>query len=1039
MICLPMPLRAAACVALLSTALHAQQYTFTELARANSGAYIDIGDLNNLSEAVGTFHDQPFLWRRGTLIMLPMLEGEKSGEALGINDASQIVGVVGDARAVLWTPVGDAYEVLELFPGQAATARAINNRSQITGTIGATAFLWTDGRSIDLGTLGGGASDGFDLNDAGQVVGEAELATGVGRAFLYEDGRMLDLGVLPTGFSSFAWDINNEGTIVGASSVKNPYEYHAIVITNGMMADLAPELLASVARSVNDAGAIVGDTQFDVQTALLWQDGSMIELDNLLPKDVALHVEYSAAINNAGQILCFANAVAVLLTPADQDCNSNGVVDEVESGDCDSDGTLDVCVLHESFLVSVGALTPQQGVVISGAMPDEASGYSVAGIGDFNIDGFDDFIIGTGRQRDCPELSFQEDVDGGDAYVVFGGADFGSTGLFDLSALEGSNGFAVRRADARTTTRLEVSPAGDVNGDGWPDLLLGGWKLDAPGRPGAGQIYVVFGGPQVGASGEISLADLQGDDGFTLWGAIEADGAGARVAAAGDVNADGYGDILVSKDDDGHPFSYLIFGGPGPWPAQLDLAELGGEGSSLGVRLQATVPVIIAQAVSGLGDVNDDHIDDFILGAEVGLDGRAFVVFGHTGRWPTVLNVSEAPASEVLQITPDVRYGALGYAVSGAGDVNRDGLADILVNAPVAPNLPATPSSMGISYVVFGSGTLAGVFVLADLDGTNGFAVHGFVDRATSGDALAGGGDVDGDSAPDIVLAEAGAAVVSFGRVTIGRNTYLLHGGRDLGRDGDVELADLAPHTGFIARAAAEYDEAGRSVSFAGDVNGDGYDELLIGAPGAGAPACDEPGPGTTYLLWGRPRLDRGGDGIPDACQCIDVATSDPPNGAIDARQPFEPDGGAPQGWDRFDLMVAGAPRVVAENFYVTSSAGLEPRIAGVTVDGGTIEVQFEAPIPTGAWTTVHYSCGDGGPAVRAGFLPGDADNDRTSSPLDILALIDALNSVTPLPDYATDIDRSGQPAPGDILRLVDLLNGAGAYPAFNGMSLPKP
>jgi hypothetical protein len=819
------------------------------------------------------------------------------------------------------------------------------------------------------------------------------------------------------------------------------------VIVDGKMVDLTPDLDGdSRALSVNDAGLIVGwrEEGFFPRTGVLWQDGRMGDLKELLDDEepTELHVASAHAVNNIGQILCIGYSSApfspgtfvALLTPGELDCNSNGILDEVESEDCDEDGTEDVCVLHEQFLVGLGSLNPQQGVVITGAQPDEASGYSVAGIGDFNFDGYDDFMIGTGRQRRC-KGSFQENIDGGDAYVVFGAAAFGAAGLLDLSALDGANGFVIRRAEAGTTTPLEVSPAGDVNGDSWPDMLLGARRLDVPGRPGAGQVYVVFGGPEVGASGEVHLANLDGKNGFTLWGAAADDGAGARVAAAGDVNADGYGDILASKDA-GLPETYLIFGAPGPWPAQVDLADLS---APSGVRFEAAEPEMMGRTVAGLGDVNGDHVDDFLLGADSALDGGAFVVFGHPGPWPATLNVSTAAASAVLTIIPDHPAGFLGSAVSAAGDVNRDGLADILLSAPLAPNGFGPQPSSGVTYVIFGSRALAGDLDLADLNGTNGYAIRGSVPLATSGSALAGGGDVDGDGTPDLALADARVAVNHLGTIEIGRDTHVLYGGRDAGRSGEVLLADLAAHTGFIARGAAESDEAGCSVSFAGDVNRDGYDDLLIGAPGAGAPSCDEPGPGTTYLLWGRPRLDRGGDGIPDACQCIDVAASDPPHGAIDARQPFEPDGGAPQGWDRFDLTIDGAPRVVADNFYVTSSAGLEPRIAGVTVDGGTIGVQFEAPIPAGAWTTVHYSCGDGGPAVRAGFLPADVDNDRTSSPLDILALIDALNGVTPLPDYAIDIDRSGQPAPGDILRLVDLLNGAGAYPAFNGMSLPKP
>jgi hypothetical protein len=104
---------------------------------------------------------------------------------------------------------------------------------------------------------------------------------------------------------------------------------------------------------------------------------------------------------------------------------------------------------------------------------------------------------------------------------------------------------------------------------------------------------------------------------------------------------------------------------------------------------------------------------------------------------------------------------------------------------------------------------------------------------------------------------------------------------------------------------------------------------------------------------------------------------------------------------------------------------------------GDRLAVEFDAPIPVGAWTTLAQECAVW--EARLGFLPADANGDRISSPLDILAMIDDLNSVEVLPAYSTDIDRSGQTNPSDLLKLIDLLNGAGDFPAFNGVALPDP
>ena len=98
--------------------------------------------------------------------------------------------------------------------------------------------------------------------------------------------------------------------------------------------------------------------------------------------------------------------------------------------------------------------------------------------------------------------------------------------------------------------------------------------------------------------------------------------------------------------------------------------------------------------------------------------------------------------------------------------------------------------------------------------------------------------------------------------------------------------------------------------------------------------------------------------------------------------------------------------------------------------------LQFTAFIRTANWTIITHDPSD--TSVRIGFLPGDVNNDRLSSPNDVLALIDALNGVVgPLPEHQTDIDRSEQTNPSDVLRVIDLLNGAGVYEVFNGASLP--
>jgi subtilisin family serine protease len=187
---------------------------------------------------------------------------------------------------------------------------------------------------------------------------------------------------------------------------------------------------------------------------------------------------------------------------------------------------------------------------------------------------------------------------------------------------------------------------------------------------------------------------------------------------------------------------------------------------------------------------------------------------------------------------------------------------------------------------------------------------------------------------------------------------------------------------------------------------------------------------------------DADGDGQPDECEAggPSIASSVPADGAIDARQPHEPD--APeirQGWQTVQLDFDGpAESLAAGDFIISQEGGSGPPPA-VTAAGpigkNSVEITLSAPIEPGAWTTLTHNCS--GSQVRLGYLPGDVNGDGTAHPTDILALIDALNGLTQPALHASDIDRSALAQPQDILRLIDLLNGGGSYEPWNGRSLP--
>lgn len=168
------------------------------------------------------------------------------------------------------------------------------------------------------------------------------------------------------------------------------------------------------------------------------------------------------------------------------------------------------------------------------------------------------------------------------------------------------------------------------------------------------------------------------------------------------------------------------------------------------------------------------------------------------------------------------------------------------------------------------------------------------------------------------------------------------------------------------------------------------------------------------------------------------IVGSDPLDGAIDARQPSEPDGSNPAGWQWVDLSFSrGAAAQEMEDFTIDQDGaeGPPPTIVGIVHDEDIVRVILGRKISPGAWTTITHV--ESGTSVRLGFLPADVNGDGTSSPADILSVIDALNGVTVLPIWSTDVDRSGEAQPADILRVIDLLNGAGSYEPYLNVSLP--
>ena len=456
-------------------------------------------------------------------------------------------------------------------------------------------------------------------------------------------------------------------------------------------------------------------------------------------------------------------------------------------------------------------------MVITGA-------YKVADAGDVNGDGQADVLVARGDIAMTPTR--------GRTWILFGPLSHD----VDLAALDPTEGFVIEGAEPGDYAS-QAAGAGDVNGDGLDDIVVGAPGVCNPaGCPG--RAYVVF-GKSSGSPVELSkmAGDAPSNDGYRIDGA--GDGLGWDVSGAGDVNADGLADVLISAPFDGA--FYLVFGKAGSEPVNLATFDTGSQGLA-GYRVTApSAERNEYYAVANAGDVNGDGRPDAALGVIPRGESRgsAYIVFGKVDPAPVDLSMLGVNGYEMRG---PFRGSSAGFSVVNAGDFNDDGLSDTLVTAPAVND-----AGDGPSYVVFGKATPETI----DLRhlGTSGIKIDGGERPQNFGRAASGGADVSGDGVPDVMI---GAPYRSpRGRYRAG-STYVVYGNADDGRI-DVDR----PGFGFRIEGAhgrdcppqreCAGDFAGEYTAILGDVGGDEVHDIGVGAKFAG------PGPyrvgGKVYVV----------------------------------------------------------------------------------------------------------------------------------------------------------------------------------------------
>jgi len=436
-------------------------------------------------------------------------------------------------------------------------------------------------------------------------------------------------------------------------------------------------------------------------------------------------------------------------------------------------GTLWVTVTHQNMLPYEGSaeiiLFSPPDPVWTGQVDQAYAmyGWSLDGIGDVNGDGYGDVAVGD------PLYSDGQDYEG--VVFVYHG---------DAAGLPATPSWTGQIDSAYAYLGGSIAWAGDVDGDGYSDLAVGVEGFSS-GQTEEGAALVYLGG----SSGLAATP---------AW-MVESDHAGAHlgfsVSSAGDVNGDGYSDLIVgspyydtSGQDEGRADVYLG-GSAGP--------SITADWSSLGDRNDA----YFGSSVASAGDVNGDGYSDVVVGASSYTDlepmeGAAFLYHG---------GPSGLPGTPDWNAVGGEDYANFGSSVASAGDVNGDGYSDVIIGAP-----GYTDTFAGEGRVFLYLGTASGLPSAPDvvLDGGQTDAEFGY--------SVSGAGDVNGDGCADVVV---GAESYSDGQEYEG--CVLLYLG-----------SAIAPY--LVPAWRAQRDQAGayfgNSVAGAGDVDADGYDDILAGA-----------------------------------------------------------------------------------------------------------------------------------------------------------------------------------------------------------------
>ena len=466
-------------------------------------------------------------------------------------------------------------------------------------------------------------------------------------------------------------------------------------------------------------------------------------------------------------------------------------------------------------------------------------GTSTDNLGDVNADGIDDIIIG----------AYGKEINGntqaGESYVIFGKAGISLTS-FDPETLNGTNGFKFVGSSANIRSGAKVSKAGDVNGDGINDILIGIPSYIATGTSYFGATVLIY-GRNTAFPSEIKIEDIDGTNGVIFHGIdlqSHSDYFGSGVEPAGDINNDGFDDILFVGNSYVSGFRrgrvYVVYGS-NALPAVLKMEDLNGTNGFYitGKNYEDGLGLNVSTA----GDINADGFDDILIGMpnydDTGLsnNGKTIVIFGKNTAFPLDFDIATLNGTNGFVISGAADGAEIGHEVSNAGDFNNDGIADLILTAKKVPQVDGVIKSE--VYVFYGKNTgFSTTYDVFNLNINDGATIIGDFDSTWFGRDIAYAGDFNNDGIDDIIIGAGNGGVAYLG------GAYVVYGQNGLWNELNFENINGINGVHFFRDNRNNY-RLGSCVGTAGDFNADGSSDLLIGSSTVSSKA------GEAYVVYG--------------------------------------------------------------------------------------------------------------------------------------------------------------------------------------------